>query len=176
MPRTKKILPNYTYEEYCQWEGSWELIDGIPYAMTPAPTPRHQRIAVNAGVILHQQLKAKNCSCTIYQPIDVKINEHTVVQPDLLIVCAPIDKPYLDFPPTLVVEILSPSTRDKDLHTKKELYADFGIKYYLIIDPDNISIDVHLLNERVYDKLDAPYQLEINMGCQINPDFKDLFD
>jgi Uma2 family endonuclease len=113
---------------------------------------------VNTGVILHQQLKVKNCGSTIYQPIAVKINEHTVVQPDLLIVCAP------------------PSTRDKDLHTKKELYADFGIKYYLIIDPDNISIDIHLLNAKVYNKLVAPYQLEINTGCQINPDFKEVFD
>ena len=42
-----KILPHYTYEDYCQWEGRWELIDGIPYAMSPAPTPHHQRIGAN---------------------------------------------------------------------------------------------------------------------------------
>ena len=37
-----KILPYYTYEDYCHWEGRWELIDGIPYAMSPAPNPIHQ--------------------------------------------------------------------------------------------------------------------------------------
>ncbi len=37
-----KLLPYYTYEDYCRWEGRWELIDGIPFAMSPAPTPRHQ--------------------------------------------------------------------------------------------------------------------------------------
>jgi Uma2 family endonuclease len=63
----------------------------------------------------------------VYHPIDVRIGEYNVVQPDVLIVCAPIKKPYLDFPPALVVEILSPSSRDKDLFTKKELYAGFGI-------------------------------------------------
>lgn len=42
-----KILPHYTYDEYCQWEGRWELIEGIPYAMSPAPSPRHQWISAN---------------------------------------------------------------------------------------------------------------------------------
>jgi hypothetical protein len=38
-----KILPHYTYEDYCRWEGQWELIDGIPYAMSPMPRPQHQK-------------------------------------------------------------------------------------------------------------------------------------
>lgn len=42
-----KILPHYTYEDYRQWERQWELIDGIPFAMSPAPTPRHQLIVGN---------------------------------------------------------------------------------------------------------------------------------
>jgi hypothetical protein len=40
-----KILPHYTYEEFCQWEGRWEIIEGIPYAMSPSPVPKHQRVA-----------------------------------------------------------------------------------------------------------------------------------
>ena len=42
-----KLLPHYTYEDYCNWEGRWELIDGIPFAMSPAPTPRHQWLIAN---------------------------------------------------------------------------------------------------------------------------------
>ena len=42
-----KNIPHYTYEDYCRWEGQWELIDGIPYAMSPAPRPEHQAIATN---------------------------------------------------------------------------------------------------------------------------------
>lgn len=44
---TIRILPNYTYKDYCLWEGRWELIEGIPYAMSLAHTPRHQWIVVN---------------------------------------------------------------------------------------------------------------------------------
>jgi hypothetical protein len=40
MSSAVKILPYYTYEDYVQWEGKWELIDGIPYAMSPAHTPK----------------------------------------------------------------------------------------------------------------------------------------
>ncbi|HZH65515.1 MAG TPA: hypothetical protein VEY10_11550 [Flavisolibacter sp.] len=46
-----KILPYYTYEDYVQWEGKWELIDGIPHAMSPAPTPKHQIIANTLGAL-----------------------------------------------------------------------------------------------------------------------------
>ena len=39
-----KYRPHYTYDDYCQWEGQWELIEGMPYAMSPAPIPAHQRV------------------------------------------------------------------------------------------------------------------------------------
>lgn len=38
-------LPHYTYSEYVQWEGRWELIGGIPFAMSPQPSFRHQRVS-----------------------------------------------------------------------------------------------------------------------------------
>ena len=59
-----KILPHYTYEEYCQWEGRWELIEGIPYAMSPTPVPRHQWISCNIKSELKDAIKkalCKNC-------------------------------------------------------------------------------------------------------------------
>ena len=40
-----EVLPNYTYDEYKNWEGKWELIYGIPYAMSPAPLKKHQHIS-----------------------------------------------------------------------------------------------------------------------------------
>jgi len=46
-----KILPHYTYQDYIQWEGKWELIDGIPHSMSPALTPQHQLIANNLGAL-----------------------------------------------------------------------------------------------------------------------------
>jgi len=133
MSIASKYRPYYTYEDYCQWEGRWELIEGMPYAMSPAPTPGHQR--VSAILIRRFEALEKCKNCTVYQPLDWKITEDTIVQPDLLVVCDEIKKKYLDFPPVLVVEILSPSTASKDRGEKMELYQQQQVKYYLIVDP-----------------------------------------
>lgn len=50
MGNVVKILPHYTYEDYLQWEGKWEVIEGLPFAMSPAPLPSHQRIAANLSI------------------------------------------------------------------------------------------------------------------------------
>jgi Uma2 family endonuclease len=142
-----QLLPNYTYEDYLNWEGRWELINGIPYAMSPLPSPKHQMISGKVHSLLLELLKQNtNCHGQVYQPIDLKISKHTVVNPDVLVVCKPIKKQYLDFPPALVVEILSPSTEMKERNTKFQLYEEFGIPYYIIIDPDTEQVEVYALN------------------------------
>src|SRR5450432_1494097 len=108
MSNAIKILPHYTYADYVQWEGKWEVIDGIPYAMSPAPVPKHQVVAGNMHAEFRQQLKKCN-KCKVYQPIDYLVQEDTIFQPDLLVVCDTISKKYLDFPPVLVAEVLSPA-------------------------------------------------------------------
>ncbi|MDX2048864.1 MAG: Uma2 family endonuclease [Chitinophagaceae bacterium] len=146
-----KILPHYTYEDYVQWEGKWEVIDGIPYAMSPAPVPRHQVIAGN----LHSEFRVqlKNCKhCGVYQPVDYLVGNDTILQPDILVICKPVNKKYLDFPPELVVEVLSPSTALKDRHSKYGIYQSQGVKYYIIIEPDaNVA--------EVYELADGKYKL-----------------
>ncbi len=79
-----KILPYYTYEDYCRWEGQWELIEGIPYAMSPMPRPEHQVIANNLGAEFRAAVKKTRCNCKVYQPIDYKVTEDTILNPDLL--------------------------------------------------------------------------------------------
>lgn len=168
-----RILPNYSYSDYCLWEGRWELIEGIPYSMTPMPTPRHQALAGHLHAILLQELSENNCKhSTVYQPIDVKITENTVVNPDVLVVCSPIKKQFLDFPPALVIEILSPSTKLKDRYTKYGLYEEFGIKYYLIVDPEQKTIEVYQLNgQGTYEQIFNPKFFELEDGCTIIPQF-----
>ncbi|MEP6596015.1 MAG: hypothetical protein ABJA71_08705 [Ginsengibacter sp.] len=46
MSIAEKYRPHYTYDEYCQWEGRWELIEGMPYAMSLLPVPEHQRFSL----------------------------------------------------------------------------------------------------------------------------------
>lgn len=137
-----KYRPYYTYEDYCQWEGNWELIEGMPYAMAPMPVPLHQRVALMLSMLL--EVATKKCKkCKVYLPIDWKVSDDTIVQPDLLIVCDKINKKYLDFPPVLVVEILSPSTASKDRGEKMELYASQKVKYYLIVDPQFKKVEIY---------------------------------
>jgi hypothetical protein len=52
-----RILPHYTYADYKHWEGNWELIEGIPYAISPAPLPKHQYIASNLTGELRNAVK-----------------------------------------------------------------------------------------------------------------------
>jgi hypothetical protein len=79
-------LPHYTYDDYIQWEGKWEIINGIPYSMVPAPVKKHQWISSEIVWQLKEQLK--DCpKCEVLLPVDWPISEDTVVQPDLLVVC-----------------------------------------------------------------------------------------
>ncbi len=149
MSSAVKILPHYTYNDWILWEGQWELIDGIPYAMSPMPVPEHQRIAMSLGAEFTMVLKSCK-KCSVYQPIDYKVAEDIILEPDLLIVCNTIEKKYLDFPPSLVVEILSPSTALKDRHSKFEIYEQQQIKYYIIISPDTEEAEVFEYNNEGY--------------------------
>lgn len=170
-----QILPHYNFEDWQQWEGRWEIIHGIPYALSPAPLPKHQIIANTLGAEFYFALK--NCkSCKAFQPIDYRIADDVIVQPDLLIVCKPILKQYLDFAPSLVAEILSPATALKDRHTKFQLYQQQQIKYFIIISPDIEDIEIYENNEQDYNlvkkghsftfsfSLDEACSAEINFG------------
>jgi len=150
MGLANRILPHYTYEDYSQWKGQWEVIDGIPYAMSPMPRPEHQAVAGSLHAEFRAALKTAKCSCKVYQPIDYKVAEDTVLNPDLLIVCKPITKQFLDFTPELVAEILSPATEPKDRYTKYHIYQEQRIPYYVIVDVDKKKVELFRLVEDQY--------------------------
>ena len=149
MGLSQKILPHYTYADYLLWEGNWELIDGFPIAMSPSPLPKHQRVSMSLGSAFTVALK--NCKkYSVYDPVDYKVADDIILRPDILIVCGEINNSFLDFPPELVVEILSPSTALRDRHTKFEIYEQQGIQYYLIVDPEKNTIEVYQLLDKKY--------------------------
>ena len=148
-----KYIPHYTYDDWLHWEGRWELIDGIPIAMSPMPLPEHQRIAADILTELVLSLRKTNCkNCKAYQPIDYKISEDTIFEPDVLIVCGKIYKPFLDFTPPLVVEVLSTSSEERDRGIKYEYYEKQGVKYYIIIDWRKKTTEVYQLTNGKYCK------------------------
>lgn len=180
MSIAEKYRPHYTYTDYCQWEGQWELIEGMPYAMAPMPVPEHQTACGNIFNIFKNTLKESGCkNCKIFLPLDWKIAEDTIVQPDLLIVCDKIKKKFLDFTPLLVVEILSPSTASKDRGEKMELYLSQKVKYYLIIDPKFKKLEVYELSDSKY-KLRSPnlkaHSFFFGEDCSITVELLNIWD
>ncbi len=85
----------------------------------------------------------------MYQPLDYKVQEDIVLQPDMLIVCKPIKKKFLDFAPNLVIEVLSPAKAEKDRFVKYPIYQSQHIPYYIIISPENEEAEVYEYKKKV---------------------------
>jgi Uma2 family endonuclease len=146
-------VPHYTYEEYKLWEGNWELINGVAYAMSPAPMIKHQSISNNIAWELKNILKdCKNCQALL--PVDWKIGEDTVLQPDNSVIChEPKNEAYITIAPTIIFEILSKSTQKKDTGLKFDIYEKEGVAYYIIVNPDENMAKVYKLHQGKYIKL-----------------------
>ena len=177
MQTALKALPHYTYDDYIHWEGQWEIIDGIPYAMSPTPIPAHQYVAGAIHSEFHFALK-KCDHCKAYQPLDYKVQDDIIIQPDMLVVCKPINKKFLDFPPHLVIEILSPSTADKDRYVKYPIYESQQIPYYLMIDPESKEVEVYEYKSKSYQLMQKgksfSYAFSFDNDCSATIDFSEI--
>lgn len=132
----------YTLADWTTWEGRWELIHGVAYDMTPAPSLGHQQISMDLSVRIANGIEAAKGKagggCRVFAaPTDVFL-EGNVVQPDILVVCDPakLSARGVEGPPDLVVEILSPRTAGKDMVRKRWTYEEAGVPEYLIVDPE----------------------------------------
>jgi len=152
---TPEELPHYTIDDYLQWEGRWELIEGIPYAMTPSPGVRHQRISQIIAYQLERSLEG--CpDCRALLPTDWRVTEDTVLQPDNMVICYRPVQPFLTKAPSLIFEVLSAASAEKDRRTKYAIYEREGVTYYVIVDPENEVAKVFRLHDGRYIKeLDA---------------------
>ncbi len=150
MPNLKNEKEILTYGDYRNWPGEerWELIQGVPYDMSPAPNTRHQEILVALNYQIFRCLMNRDCRLFV-APYDFRLPEKdeaddeiiTVVQPDLAVVCdsSKVDDRGCRGAPDFIIEILSPSTAAKDQTRKLSLYEKHGVKEYWIIHPtDNI--------------------------------------
>ena len=146
-------IPQYTYDDYKHWEDRWELINGYPYAMAPMPMLKHKQISNKIAWQLEEILKDCN-KCQAYLPVDWKISDDTIVQPDNSVIChTPQNEAYISKAPTMIFEILSKSTAKKDLTIKYNLYEKEGVKYYIIINPDDNIAKIYSLLDGRYIKL-----------------------
>ena len=124
-----------------------ELIDGDFYVML-APAFIHQKILGDLHILFRECIDAHEMDCEVFlSPCDVRLDRdnRTMVEPDLLVICGGYDlgAQHFDGAPDLTLEILSPSTRAKDMLLKLHKYQHAGVKEYWIVDPDKETVLVY---------------------------------
>ncbi len=157
-PATLPGVYKLTFRDWLQYPDDgklYELIGGELH-VTPAPNTRHQRLARNLARHLDSHLVETGRGELFFAPIGVKLSDEDVVEPDLVVVLAEhaerIGRQTIEGPPDLVVEILSPGSAGRDLTTKRDLYARFGIPEYWIVDPESESVEVLTLKGGAYSR------------------------
>ena len=143
----------FTVEDYLKLpeEERMEIIDGVIYDMA-APTDIHQVIRDEVFARFHEHIRKKKGKCiTVTSPIDVQsdCDNRTMVQPDVIIVCDrnKFKKGRIFGAPDLVVEVLSDSTRKKDIVIKTSKYCNAGVREYWIVDPKKKRVHVYQFEE-----------------------------
>jgi len=169
-----KYLPNYTVEDYFQWEGDWELIEGVPYAMAPSPFADHQRVSFLIANQIENQLEECLKECKVYLELDWIVNENTVVRPDVLVVCGKV-KEFVKKPPEVVFEVVSKSTATRDEQLKFQLYEREKVNYYALVYPSIKKMRVFKLTggryDKVFDSDTGSFKFEIECPFLVDLDY-----
>ena len=179
MDSVPKYSPHYTLADYQHWHGDWELWQGVAVAMSPSPFGRHQWIAGQINRQFLNALEADCNDCFVLMETDWIVSEDTVVRPDVSIVCGDFPERYILLPPRLIVEVLSPSTEEKDRTAKRELYASQSVAFYLLVDPVGKNVQALRLEDTTGCYIDMPYadtlDFELNGDCTARLDLTSLF-
>lgn len=167
----------YTYDDYVKWDGDWELIDGFPYAMAPAPMRKHQSLASEIIYNLKDQLV--DCTkCEVLGEVDYKISEDTILRPDIVLTCDETNEMHLVKVPEIVVEIVSRSSAKRDEGYKFEIYEAEKVKYYILVYPDDLVAKLYKLNDAKYEKEGSftteSYEFK-GLTCDVSLDFSKVF-
>ena len=128
-----------------------ELIDGVHY-VTPSPVLRHERMVRRLLLAIGNYLEANPGIGEVFgSNVDAVFTRWDVVVPDLVFVAADqqaiVTEPNIQGAPALVVEILSPGTRKRDLGVKKDLFDRGGVREYWIVDPKANTVTIYRRSE-----------------------------
>jgi Uma2 family endonuclease len=161
-----------------------ELIDFKIYIMDPNTT--HQQLLTNLVTFINMYVLKHKSGRTMVAPVAVKIDEGTVLKPDILYIAiqqiedksVEINENGIVGSPSLVVEVLSPSNYKKLRNTKKQKYAQAGVKEYWELRPKKKSITVERLEDGEYQlfseaKKTGIIQSSVLEGFSL--DIKDIF-
>jgi len=162
-----------------KWEGDWELIEGIAFAMSISAGFIHQRVSS----LIHWQLmnSIKDCNgCIALFEIDWIVSNDTVLKPDIIVICGTPEGDYIKEPPEIIFEVISPQTILKDKRVKYEIYEKKGVKFYVVVDPgyETKGAIVYRYNEGRYEKLGdfVKETVEFDIGrCKFSFDFSTIW-
>ncbi|SJM95579.1 Uma2 family endonuclease [Crenothrix polyspora] len=152
----------YSYADYLTWQFSEavELIRGKITLMSPAPNVKHQSISGNLHGICYPFFRHKKCRL-FAAPFDVRLYDrkksmlaskdiHTVVQPDLCVICNPdlLDKQGCNGAPDWIIEIVSKGNSKREMNIKYNLYEESGVSEYWLVYPQQQAIHQFMLDDK----------------------------
>lgn len=156
-PSAAKVPRRYTYAEVCvefpESTQPSELWDGT-LVMSPSPSFFHQEVVLRLYRQLHDWAASRELGKVIAAPIDMVLSEHRVTQPDVVFIArARLDiiQRVIMGPADLVAEVISLGSRNRDRIEKRDLYEQYGLKEYWILDPEARTVDVLRLEAGRYE-------------------------
>jgi Uma2 family endonuclease len=178
----------YSYADYLTWQikEAVELFKGKISLMSPAPNVRHQSISGNLHGLCYTFFRHKQCRL-FTAPFDVRLYDrkksilanqdiHTVVQPDLCVICNPdlLDKQGCNGAPDWIIEILSEGNSKREMNIKFDLYQESGVSEYWLVYPEQQAIHKFVLENGRY-QLKQMYAEGI-VTPALFPDLADVFE
>lgn len=161
MGHAQQRTEHYTYADYLTWpeDTRYELVDGVAYAMAPAPTRTHQTVVGELFRQVANALHGKRCQAYV-APFDVRLPRadetddrvNTVVQPDVLVVCdaTKLDERGARGAPDWVAEVLSPASASHDQIIKLAAYERAGVAEYWLLHPTDRLLTIYRLEAGQY--------------------------
>jgi Uma2 family endonuclease len=166
----------FTYHDYLLLpeDKRYEILEG-DMVVVLAPNTAHQRILGNLLSALFNHVRQHKLGEVFCAPYDVVLSEENVVQPDIIFVRSEhigiIGTENIQGAPDLVVEILSPGTKSRDLIIKRKIYAKYGITEYWIVDPIEKTLEVLIWAEEGY-RSAGIYPYSAVVESLLLPDFR----
>jgi Uma2 family endonuclease len=170
----------HTYGEYRAWpeDMRYELIDGVAYAMSPAPARLHQRLVGELFRQIADALEDNPCEVNVAL-FDVRLpatdeaddDIATVLQPDITVVCDPakLDAAGCRGAPDWVIEVLSPYTAAHDQTVKLAAFDRYGVKECWLVHPTDRVVSVYTLSDGGEYGRPAIHELEGQLVSTIMP-------
>lgn len=151
---TQHIVLTYKEYEALPADGRrYEIHEG-EVSVTPAPSPQHQMIIANLFRIIDTHVRAKGIGEVLFAPLDVILSDTSIVQPDIIYLdpsrLGAISHRGVEGPPTLAIEVLSPTTTLIDRSTKHQLYARHAVPFFWLVDPEGRTVDAFVLGPQGY--------------------------